>query len=239
MEMSLFQSQPGPFDPIGFDETCQLKTSNNDLTQAEIFKKRYNRCCDIRTSVNNDLFYLDQYERVGVCSNDNSNDANIETFADPADPSNKAPAALHGTLYKQEGPKLSPTLPKQQPKETPKQQPKETPKQQPKEPKEARKMDKGKKRKKQKYNDDYDQYYDYDLSYFPYYFPQPFPDYVPYDIPPTYPPISSIPPQVPQVQAVSIQATQQKANPAIDDFTLYFMMIGLVFILIMAYYLLR
>lgn len=96
--MSIFQSLPGPFDPIGYDETCQLKTSNNNLTQAEIYKRSYNRCCDVRTSVNNNLFYLDKYEKVGgLCTNSNSNETgsnNIETFADPADESNKFPIVI-------------------------------------------------------------------------------------------------------------------------------------------------
>ena len=208
MEINVFQSQPGSFDAIGYDESCQLKTSNN-LTQNEIYKKSYNRCCDTRTTVNNEMFYLDQYERINSCPQSKQNgmdfDNMIEAFADPSDPSNKISDKIseeqiikiqtskHPQLpVKQETAKKPTKSVVKQPNE-PKPHPKEPHPKEP-HPKEPQLKDndkkKGKKRKNKwtdKYYDEYDQYYDYDISYFPYYFPPPIPDYVPYESPPVYP----------------------------------------------------
>ena len=64
----MFESQPGPFTPIGFSETARLRLTQPDpsLSQAEIYKKAYNNCDCLRTKVNDNIYYLKNSSSDGV-----------------------------------------------------------------------------------------------------------------------------------------------------------------------------
>ena len=81
--MSIFQSQPGEFQPIGFDDTSS--TSAPKLSQKQIYESCYNNSRDIRTKVNNDMYYLHQYDRIDGRSDQFSKTDFLENFADPTD----------------------------------------------------------------------------------------------------------------------------------------------------------
>lgn len=86
--MDVFHSQPGPFEPIGFDDTAIPNTNpHQSLSQAQIFNACYNNCHDIKTKTNNNLYYLDQYDRIDfrnprMCQ---TKADFLEHFADPDD----------------------------------------------------------------------------------------------------------------------------------------------------------
>ena len=252
MELNVFQSQPGSFEPIGYDESCQLKTSNNNLTQNEIYKKSYNRCCDTRTTVNNEMFYLDQYERINICPdkrNGTDFDNTIETFADPSDPSNKIseeqilkiqtsqhPPSQTVQVNSPKKPTANPPT-KQQVKPT-KSTKTENPTKKDEKEKDKKKDKKKKNKWSEKYYDEYDQYYDYDISYFPYYFPPPIPDYVPYESPPVYPMNmrpGSIPIVSPQSQAQQSQLPdhQSELQSQFDNNTVLYIIMVLAFLFLL------